>query len=448
MDDRNRRSAPPPIPDSSWSQTPWVRLRQSLRTAGLRQIEAAIATLTAEVQTGELSAIDQQLVAGRLRELRAARWLVQQLLPSPSPILSGGNLTGSNLTEGNLTGAPGLEPAPVSLLAGSQALVPISYPPPPRRTSRGLESALFDAIAAKLQFNLRNLTDTPLEIDILNLEKKRELLILVLRQLEKRLADLRFSQVTATQIAEKQSVILQDLWQAVLTDFVGKYYTVNLGGQSVEVVEVVLSDRDRVQTAILDKIPLVTEFLTHLLFQTPLTIDDASYGAGSVEAMQRLELLLQNLTLQLGNAVMQPLLNRFGDLAAIKPLYDKRLLSSREIERFRNDLSWKYRLDRYFTEPTAIFESQYRLWTIEEPGLRQRSIYFPRNQELATLAGIPLVVTLTLELRDALVPRLRTVTRFVGSGAVYVLTEIIGRGIGLIGRGVLKGIGKKVKGEG
>jgi hypothetical protein len=36
---------------------------------------------------------------------------------------------------------------------------------------------------------------------------------------------------------------------------------------------------------------------------------------------------------------------------------------------------------------------------------------------------------------------LRSATTFIGSGIVYLLTEIIGRGIGLIGRGVIKGIG-------
>jgi hypothetical protein len=29
----------------------------------------------------------------------------------------------------------------------------------------------------------------------------------------------------------------------------------------------------------------------------------------------------------------------------------------------------------------------------------------------------------------------------VGSGLVYVLTEVVGRGIGLVGRGILQGIG-------
>ncbi len=450
MDD-NRHSTPPQSPALSSDISVGSGLRQVLRTTGLRQIDAAIAGLTAELQTGLLSPLDQVVVAGRLRELRAARWLVQRLLPGSRPLGDGSNVPLS-VTPSLSLPAPPPPVAPSLAMASSspdvspsQDLVPISYPPP-RRTGRDLEIALLDAIAVKLQFNLRNLTDTPLEIDILNLEKKRELVVLVLRQFEKTLADLRFSQVTAEQLAEKQAAILQDLWQAVLIEFVGKYYTVQRDGQAVEVVDVVLGDRALVQTDILAHIPLVPELLDHILFQTPLTIDDATYSAGSPEAMQRAELLVHHLILQLANAVMQPLLNRFGDLAAMKPLYDKRLLSSREIERFRNDLSWKYRLDRYFAEPTAIFESQYWLWSLEEQGIRQRSIYFPRDQELALLSGIPLAVTLVLELRDAVAPRLRTVTRFVGSGVVYVLTEIVGRGIGLVGRGILKGVGKKVRG--
>ena len=69
------------------------------------------------------------------------------------------------------------------------------------------------------------------------------------------------------------------------------------------------------------------------------------------------------------------------------------------------------------------------------------TIYAPRPLELAQLAGIPLVVTLALETRDALSPRLKSATTFLGSSIVYLLTEIIGRGIGLIGRGIIKGVG-------
>jgi hypothetical protein len=151
---------------------------------------------------------------------------------------------------------------------------------------------------------------------------------------------------------------------------------------------------------------------------------------------------LENLLIQVANAVVQPLLNRFANVEAIKQtFYDRRLLSSREVERFRNDLSWKYRVERYFNEPKDIFESQYRLFTFTGRGIQRTTIYTPRNQELAELSGIPLVVTVALETRDAIAPRVRSTVAFVGNGVIYVLTNVIGRGIGLIGRGILEGIG-------
>jgi hypothetical protein len=47
-----------------------------------------------------------------------------------------------------------------------------------------------------------------------------------------------------------------------------------------------------------------------------------------------------------------------------------------------------------------------------------------------------------LEVRDAIAPPWQAVTTFFGNVLVYVLTEIIGRGLGLVGRGVLQGLGQ------
>ena len=68
-------------------------------------------------------------------------------------------------------------------------------------------------------------------------------------------------------------------------------------------------------------------------------------------------------------------------------------------------------------------------------------IYAPRQQELAALSGLPLAVTLVLETRDAISPRLRAAIGLIGTGVIYVLTEVVGRGIGLVGQGIIKGIG-------
>lgn len=197
-----------------------------------------------------------------------------------------------------------------------------------------------------------------------------------------------------------------------------------------------------VQTAILDKIPFVADLLSYLLFKTPLVIENISYAADSTEAQERAEIILQNLLIQLANAVVQPLLNRFSDVEAIKQIYyDKRLISTRELERFRNELSWKYRTENSIGEPIKIFESRYELFVLASRGIARISVYAPRNQELKKLSGIQLLVTLALEIRDAIAPRLRSSVAFLGNGIVYVLTQVVGRAIGLIGRGILQGLG-------
>lgn len=411
-------------------------LRRRLRRSGVYQIDQAIEEVTQQLRTLDLSLLDQAVLAGHRRELVAARWLVTRLLATPAlaepslpstspttPVKSGG------LQQQSSTEVP---PAPLST-----AIAPLSD-----AFIGNLQSVLFDSVVAKLQTGLVNQTEQPLEIDILNEAKKRELFYLILRKSEEVLSELRYSQVQPDQLLDKRSAILLDLWQVVLIDFFGRYYTVSLNGREVEVATTLLQDAEMVQGQVLNKIPLVAELLSHLLFQTPLMINGHSCVAGNPEALERAETLLEHLMIQIANAVLQPLLNHFANVEAIKQTYyDRRLLSTREIERFRNDLSWRFRVAQLVSEPKAIFESQHRLLTFQGRGIKAIAIYAPRTHELAQLSGIRRAVTIALEARDAVAPRLRSALSVVGSSVVYVLTEVLGRGIGLIGRGVLKGIG-------
>jgi len=394
----------------------------NIRLSGVRQIEAALASVTEELQNGRLSVLDRAILAGRRRELKAARGLLNKLLGQPTIVLV--------MPQSGGVGEQG-----TSLLSLRSNLEGDTW-----------RSQLFDNTFAKIQYGVQNLTNVPLEIDIFRSEKKRELLNLVLRKLEDVLNDLRFSQVQPSQLQELRSAILQDLWQTTATDFFGKYYTLRVGERDLEVVNIILQDAELVQIEILKKIPLVIDLFSHLLFAMPLTIDNASYSVGTPSALARAELLLQNLVIQVANAVVQPLLNHFADVETIKQnFYDRKLISTREIERFRNNLSWKYRLDKYVVAPTAIFESQYNLFVLDGIGIIKTSIYAPRVAELKQLSGIQLAVTLALETRDAIAPRLQAVVAFIGSAVVYLLTQVVGRGIGLIGRGIMEGIGNSLQ---
>jgi len=433
----------------------WNKIRTQLHQSSIQQIDAVLNEVVNALENADLSLFDRAIVAGKCRELQAARWLVTKLLtPDAAPPRASQTLTDESadrlILDSRIRRPPESSPLPRSNspilpssttpheYLGAIAVQPSSF----IEQVRDLRSLLFDSISTKLQTSLENLTEAPFETDILREDKKRELFYLILRKIEDLLGELTYSQVQAVQLNLKQPDILQDLWQTIVTEFFGKYYTVSLAGKEVEVVDVLLQDSDLIQTTILEKIPGISDLLKHLLFQAPLEIDSALYAPGNPEALARAEALLENWMIQMANAVMQPLLNRFANVEAIKQtFYDRRLLSIRDIERFRNDLSWRYRLEQFFREPTDIFESKHQLLVFSGRGIRRTAIYAIRYQELEQLEGIPRAITLALEARDAIAPRLRSVVSFVGNGVIYVLTEVIGRGIGLVGRGVLKGIG-------
>lgn len=448
------------------SPSPIHSLKRHLRQSGVCQIEQAIADLNVQLRHPDLSLLDQAVLAGRRREMRAARWLVQRLLAtpdsatpaktaSPPPSISGvnGQSLASDRTPSNRTPSTGspqrLQPTLTALATQvdpSRLSTSSSGATESPLTAQSLQSVLFEGILSNLQGSLENLTGMPLETDILRSDKKSELFYLILRKLELLLDDLRFSQVPLDKLPDMRSQLLLDVWQATTIEFFGRYATVSVRGEDTEIVNDLLLGADLVQTEILERIPLFAELLAHFLYQSPLVIDSISYAAGNPAALRRAEALLSHTVIQLANAVVQPLLNRFADVEAVKQVfYDRRLISSREIERFRNDLSWRYRLQRLFAEPRDIFESQYRLLMFCDRGIKTEAIYASRRDELEQLTGIPLVVTLVLETRDAVAPRLRSAVSFLGSGVVYILTEVIGRGIGLIGRGILKGVGSVVQ---
>ncbi|BAY33180.1 response regulator receiver protein [Nostoc carneum NIES-2107] len=420
------------------SPLPFARLRNNWRLSGIAYIEASLQSVTGQLQVPGLPVMDQAILAGRRRELLAARWLLNRLLATPQerqPEQQQVIPDSMQLPPPVPSLNNAIAPSNTSNLVQLQDSLLLLSP-------RTLQSNLFAACITKLQLPLENVTDIPLEIDILRADKKRELLYLILQKLAKQLDELRVAEISINQLYDLKQSLIYDLWQSTVADFFGRFSRVPVGDRNLEIVNILLQNPQPIQTAILQKIPLLMELFTYLLFQRDLQIDNTSYSADSPEAKSQALIILENFLIQVANGVVQPLLNYFADVEVIKQdFYDHRLISTREIERFRNDLSWKYRLNNYINEPTAIFESRYELFVFAPRGIAKTSIYAPRNQELTQLSGMPLVVTLLLEFRDAIAPRLKSLLAIFGSGIVFILTQVIGRGLGLIGRGILQGIG-------
>ena len=430
------------------SQSPFAIIRNNIRLSESSYINATLAEVTAQLKVPGLLLLDRAILAGRRRELLTARWLINRLLSSPYQRKR--EIETQNLRQSKSY----LEERAITSLQ-----LPLSTNPksdssntsnsPSRLNPKVLQAALFSSCVKKLQFNLQNVTNIPLEIDILRSAKKRELIYNILQKIASILDEIRTSEIDLNRLYELKNTLLLDILQAATIEFFGKFSRVQVGDRQLEVVALLLQEKEIVQRDILNKIPLVNELFSYLLFQTDLLVDNNLYQVGSIEAQEQALIILENVLIQLANGVIQPLLNRLADVETIKQsFYDQKLISKREIERFRNNLSWKYQIKNLILEPKEIFESCYQIFVFAPRGIATVLIYAPRSQELAQLSGIPLIVTLALEFRDAIAPRIQSLISLFGNSIVFILTQVVGRSLGLIGRGILQGIGNFSLSEG
>ncbi|MEM1368226.1 MAG: DUF3685 domain-containing protein [Cyanobacteria bacterium P01_H01_bin.15] len=398
-----------------------TRTRQGLsqtRYLGLRQIDAELARIRIQVQNPALSLGDWLFWSGRQRELQTARWLIQAFLPVEEVILE--NETAPTERAATMSSSDTSNPPTV------QALVP-------QTTAPLMPSSLRSATP------LRNLTNRPLALDILGSERQQELLNLITERLSHCLNELRALEISRPELSTKLPGALIELWQSATLIFLRQQESLPI---SVAQLETILQrETDEFMSEVFNRLPLLSETFAHLLFETSLP-PGKEILSGPASNRDREELLTENLLIALANAVMQVILNNFSEEKAIaQALYAQRWVSSRELARFRNELSWSARQARLWQSPQDIFESRYSVDYFAGSELRSTYLYVSRQRELTQLRGWGLTVTLILESRDALAPRLQGLVNWTGRGMVYLLTEVIGRGIGLIGRGIILGVG-------
>ncbi len=434
--------------------------RDGLLDGGLTRFtlyDRQLAQLDIQLRTRRLNRPMRWFLQGRIREIQAARWIAQQMI-SPTAIGPKRMPLRTQIPSEIQRESPLVKPSSRSNLPNGSSVskrrLGSSLIRSSNSSDRGLEIGtgivretalreMFDRLILKLEAArispiaiLDNLLPIALEIDVLTVEMQVALLTTIATVLQAEVGRLR--EIGLAALHDRIPVMLETVWEIVVIQF---FRCESEPSSEPSLVNGLQQSSARVN-GLLKLIPLVADWVAYGLWGMPLSLDNQPYGVGTPQADDRALLLLENTVLRLANAVIQPLLNQFSDVEWVKAKYFKiQYASSRELMEFRNDLSWRYRRDRWLDTPKDIFESQYRLLYLAENGIGETVIYAPRQQELADLSGLPLAVTLVLETRDAISPRLRSVIALIGTGVVYVLTEVVGRGIGLVGQGIIKGIG-------
>jgi CheY-like chemotaxis protein len=390
---------------------------------GIEQVESNLKIISNYINNNRLSIWDRWFWAGRKRELIAARWLIYQLLPSNAEVQE--------------IEKPLISPAQDNLPI---AVYPSSQSPSPAQTA-------FDLTVAKIKSSVNNCIGVILEIDILKEPRKKELLLIIIDLIKRNLEESTIIKIPPSELAERKEIILRDLWQTSTLNFLSRYYSEQAEDTNqYSLVDLILKEAPFIEEEILARIPFVTDLLAYWLFEREIKIDKVSYPYNSPSGQEIEEILLQNLLLNLANATMQFILNNFSDRSVIRyHLYEQEWKSSRKIAMFRNNLTWRYRREKYWGIPKNIFEDEYKVLKFDYQGITRGTISHPRIQELEQLKGLPWAVTMMIEFRDGIAKGVKAVGDIIGKTLVYILTEVLGRGIGLIGRGILQGIGNRIK---
>ena len=406
----NRKSRP-----KLW-QTALSRLSQS----GRIELEESLTEIDERLSNPNLSDWDRVFLIGRKRELLTARWLSNRLV-AEEIVLS--EDIPDEATPGKLVLSTPTELTPLPVFADSA------------------NKTIFERVVIDIQLGLSNRTNIPLEIDILQPEIQKSLCHLIL----KRIGDT-ISQIPIVNTLERNYLdYLQDIWSWSIEAFFRQYYGQLTIEEEQQLSNLIEQEFVVVKQNIFNYIYGIPELFAYLLGEPGLTIDNVIYQSDAAESIAHIEFLLHNLIIHLANGVMQVMLNNFYDLENFKyQLYKLEYKSDRQLARFRNQLSWKYRQERYFEHPQNIFESRHRLFILGN-GIRTLFLYAPRKIELEQLSGVPWLTTIVIEFRDAIAPLARKFIALIGSGVVFVLTQVIGKGLGLIGKGIIQGIGSTLK---
>lgn len=410
----------------------WQQILARLSQTGRIELEKTLQEVEAALARPNLSDWERVFLIGRKRELLSARWLSSRLVADEID-LSQENAKKS--TSAQIVPTTPTELAPLPVFADSA------------------NKTILERVVTDIQLGMVNRTGIPLEIDLLQPAIQKSLCHLILQRLNETIA-----QIPIANTLDRNYVsYLKDLWQWSTVRFYTQYYP------QPDLLEV--KDSSLLQIADAERIAILTErefvlverdifkyiygipeLFDYLLGKPGLTVDHIIYQSDDPEAIARVEFLLHNLIIHLANGVIQTILNNFYNLELFKyKLYKAEYRSDRQIARFRNQLSWKYRQENYFTHPQNIFESRHRLFVLNGGVIRTMYIYAPRQTELEQLTGIPWLSTIVIEFRDAIAPLVRKLVALAGSGVVFVLTQVIGKGLGLIGKGIIQGIGNTVK---
>ena len=410
---------------------PALGLGQWLLISGLQQIEQDLALCEQMLQEGPSHPVMLLMLQGRRRELWAARSLL-------------------HLFWGPLSLAWGPLPIPQTLVNDPRAQqarpntsTVISLG---QRTADGSWEAICERLRQRIGDELSNRSGQLLALEGLQPQRRSDLLLALLDHLTLLRHQLRQDQQAGGQLRERWLALQGNLRRQALRHMASPYVQLPQEGSLLPVAETLVGRCDLSGSD--PELPDPQAMLAVLVLDQPMLVDGQLMAPDAPLALLQLEQLVANWLVRSAEQLSAQVLTCCAAWPELRRyLLVPDLLSTRNLERLRNQLNAQQRWSNWLERPVAVYESRRPLLTIDAGAITLKHQTEPRDQELRQLTWSQQLVTLALETRDALAPQLHSLIQGVGRLVVVLLTEVIGRSIGLIGRGIVHGMGRSLRGS-
>jgi hypothetical protein len=423
---------------SPWRESVPMGLGQWLLVSGLQQIDAELRVCRQLLNPPPTTWLAQMLLEGRCRELQAARSLLLWLW---GPLtMAWGFESPPELSQGDALSASAVPPSPG---VSGTALAPVLSLTLRQRNAEGIWRALRQRLQDALAMEPANVSGQLLAFDGLQEQRRRDLLLALLEQLDHLRATLQEGDQSAETLRQRWAVLQPQLRQQALRQMAGPYVQLPRDGTLQPVAETLLSQSDLEGED--PELPDPHSLLAAVLQARPLVVEGRLRAPDEPQAVLYLEMLLANWLVRNAEQISSQVLALSAEWPELRRyLLRDNLLPTRNLERLRNQLNAQERWLSWVERPIQLYESRRPLFCLKEGGIGRLDLTEPRDRELRRLSWPQQLVTLALEVRDALAPQAQAIVRALGDLFVVFLTRVVGRAIGLVGRGIAQGMGRSL----
>ncbi|WP_320664408.1 DUF3685 domain-containing protein [Prochlorococcus sp. MIT 1223] len=400
---------------------PILGLGQWLLISGVHQIDSDLDSIEKLLNTSKKNPIIELVLQGRKRELNQAKYILHYLWGLPEKSIKKINQDNS-----------------LSNQDTNEYKTNITLT---KKDSSTVWKEIFARLADTINVDIINSSGCLLAIDAIKPIYQKELFHSLLKQLDRVIIKINDSKTDESKTLLLWNDLQITLRKESIRSLIGSYLRLQLNGEQVIVEEELINRIDL--TELDEELPNPTLFLHPLIHSKSLLLEGKLLPIDDPRALIHVEILISNWLIRTAEVLSSELINVCSEWSDLRHfLLNQNLVPTRELDRLRNQLNSQSQIQNLIKRPIRLYESKRQLYKFNKNEIETIFFVEARDDELQSLGWLQQQVALLIEARDAISPQLQSLIKYIGDLMVVLLTKVIGRAIGLVGKGIAQGMGR------